>query len=107
MHVLIKFFLPSVLVLLNFCYCTSQERKVTERTYPAGLLRQDITQLENALIELHSGFDRHVPLGEIRARFEKARMKLDHDLTAFEFYTLIAPLVAGIQCGHTRISPSD
>ena len=102
-----KFVLPAILLLLNFCYCTSQENKVTEKTYQAALLRQDITQLEDALMELHSGVDRHVPLKEIREGFEEARTKLDHDVTSFEFYRLIAPLVASIQCGHTRIIPSD
>jgi hypothetical protein len=101
-----KFSLPAILLLLNFCYCTSQEKKVTEKTYQAALLRQDVTQLENALVELHSGVDRHVPLKEIHEGFEEARTKLDHDLTSFEFYMLIAPLVASIQCGHTRLIPS-
>ena len=107
MRAFMKFSLPAILLLLNFCYCTSQEKKRTEKTYQAALLRQDITQLENALIELHSGVDRHVPLKEIRDGFEKARMKLDSDFTSFEFYRLIAPLVASIQCGHTRIILSD
>ena len=107
MHASMKSFLPAILLLLNFSYCTSQEKKATEKTYQAALLRQDITQLENALIELHSGVDRHVPLKEIRNDFGKARTKVDHALTSFEFYRLIAPLVAGIQCGHTRIIPSD
>ena len=102
-----KFFLPAILLLVNFCYCTSQEKKNTENTYPAALLRQDITQLENALIELHSGVDRHVPLKEIREGFQKTRTTLNHDLTSFEFYRLLAPLVASIQCGHTRIIPSE
>jgi hypothetical protein len=107
MHASMKFLLPAILLLLNFCYCTSQEKKSKEKTYQSALLQQDITQLEKALIELHSGVDRHVTLKEIHEGFEKARTKLDHDLTSFEFYALIAPLVASIQCGHTRIIPSE
>ena len=39
--------------------------------------------------------------------FAEAEKSLDRQLDVFEFYRVLAPLVAAVRCGHTNIEPPD
>jgi hypothetical protein len=95
-----------ILLLAAFYTCQPQEKGDAERTYPVGLLRQDVVQLQNALVTYHPGIDRHVPLKDITEEFAQAIASLPAKMTAWEFYRHISPLVANVQCGHTRLALS-
>lgn len=94
------------ILMFSFIFCTSQQKGRTEKKYPVALLKQDLLQMQKALLQYHPGPDRHVPLKVINEAFAKAEKSLTRYLTAWEFYRIAAPLVAGLQCGHTRIFPS-
>lgn len=94
-------------ILLLLAVCSSGFQSVPEKKFSAQQLRDDLLQLEQALFEYHTGVDRHTSKEEIRSTFEKARASLTTDMTGWEFFRLSSKLVAKIQCGHTRLSPSQ
>jgi hypothetical protein len=102
-----KVYLLFIFILLTFSRCTAQEEEHAGKRFTPSFLKEDMDQLLMALQEFHPGIDRHVSLKETTQAFEKVKTSVNHELSDWEFYRLVAPLVASIQCGHTRLSPSD
>ncbi|HEY1496315.1 MAG TPA: TIGR03435 family protein, partial [Candidatus Solibacter sp.] len=75
-------------------------------TYTPAQLRRDLRVLRDALEEGHPGIYRFVPKPELDRTFLRADAQLVHPMTALQFYRLLAPVVAGIKCGHTALRPS-
>ena len=75
-------------------------------TYTPAQLRRDLRVLHDALEEGHPGIYRFVPKPELDSTFQRADAQLVRPMTALQFYRLLAPVVAGIKCGHTALRPS-
>jgi len=78
-----------------------------EKTYPVDALREDLAVLWDVLEEGHGGFDRYTPFSALRRSFDAVRAGLAGPLTEFEFFTRLAPLIAEIKDGHTRLMLSS
>jgi hypothetical protein len=96
-----------IFIVLNFCTCSAQKQEELGKRWSADLLRQDLDQLQQRLNEFHSGVDRHVSREALAENFSNARKSINGDMTDWDFFRLVSPLVANIQCGHTRLSVSD
>jgi hypothetical protein len=60
------------------------------------------------LEEGHSGIYRYTSKEELDRRFDQAEKSLTQPMSVVEFYRILAPVVAGIKCGHTDVSlPRD
>jgi hypothetical protein len=74
---------------------------------PPEKLREDFRILRGALEEGHPGIYRYTPKAELDERFDQAEKALDRPMDVYEFYRIVAPVVAKIKCGHTgvRVNP--
>jgi hypothetical protein len=106
-----------LLILLLLAACASPPAPVLTRaavasdaplpqTYSPQQLQEDLDVLRTTLEEAHPGLYLYDGKAARDAQFDAVLDKLDRDMTAIEFYRLIAPLVAGIHDGHTVVSPS-
>jgi uncharacterized protein (TIGR03435 family) len=75
-------------------------------TYEPAQLRRDLKVLREALEEGHPGIYRYLPKPEMDRVFDRTAAGLTHEMTALEFYRVLAPVVARIKCGHTALRPS-
>ncbi|MBI3410008.1 MAG: hypothetical protein HY040_16835 [Planctomycetes bacterium] len=64
-------------------------------------LREDLKIARDALEEGHSGIYRYTKKADLDRIFDEAAKTLDRPMDAFEFYRVLAPVVAAIKCGHT------
>lgn len=64
--------------------------------------------MRRALEEAHGGIYWYTSKAEMDRTFDAAYRKIDHPMTALEFWRLAAPVVAHIKCCHTYLSfPKD
>ena len=100
--------LVMIVVFLSVLPLFSQESKEAPfdpgKTFPIEKLREDLGVFRLALEEGHAGLYRYTSKQELDSHFEGIAKKLDHPLTESEFYRLLAPLIASICDGHTRVS---
>jgi len=67
---------------------------------PPRLLEEDFHILRHALEKAHGGLYRYTSKAEMDRTFDQAYKKIDHPMTALEFWALVAPVVAHIKDGH-------
>src|SRR5262249_47296184 len=74
---------------------------------PPEELREGFRILRGALGGGHPGIYRYTPQKKLDRRFDQAEQAIDHPMNVYEFYRVVAPVVAAIKCGHTgvRVSP--
>src|SRR5262249_21056177 len=70
---------------------------------PPEKLREDFRILRGALEEGHPGIYRYTPKQVLDRRLDQAEMALDHPMSVYEFYRIVAPVVAAIKWGHTGV----
>lgn len=66
-------------------------------------LKEDFQLLRTALEEGHGALYRYTPKEEMDRLFEAALKKLTKPMTEREFYLVLAPVIANINCGHTGL----
>ena len=69
-------------------------------------LAEDYDIFCRALREVHPGLHRFTPAVETDRRMQEAGDRLVDSMSAVQFYRLLAPAVAGIGCGHTKLHPA-
>ena len=75
---------------------------------PQADLLDDFRIARQALEEGHIGLYRRTSKGDLDRLFDRTGAAIDRPLDAFEFYRLVAPVVAAIKCGHTEVGlPAD
>jgi hypothetical protein len=77
-----------------------------DRVYSVAELREDFDLLRDALEEAHSGLYRYSSKEAIDRMFDEATAELSEPMTELEFLRVLAPVVAGINDGHTGLRPS-
>ncbi|NIM47848.1 MAG: hypothetical protein GTN78_13590 [Gemmatimonadales bacterium] len=70
-------------------------------------LREDLTFLRDVLEGNHAALYRFHDKASFDASFDSVFARIDGPMTELAFFGLIAPVVAMIDCVHTRIRPSD
>jgi hypothetical protein len=100
---------PSPLICLFVVLLLVSCQKTYDLTakFTPGQLRDDFRVLRKSLEEAHPGLYRQTSKGELDRLFSEAEQSLDRPLDVFEFYRVLAPLVASIRCGHTNLQPPD
>ncbi len=81
--------------------------RVQAETISAKLLREDFQIMRLALEESHGGIYRYTSKAAMDQTFARAYRKIDHPMSALEFWRLVAPVVAEIKCGHTSNWPPE
>ena len=69
-------------------------------TISAKLLQEDFQIMRLALEESHGGIYRYTSKADMDRTFSHAYRKIDHPMSAVEFWRLVAPAVAQIKCAH-------
>jgi len=82
------------------------QRYDVDRSYPVAELREDFALLRGALEEAHPGLYRYRTKDVIDLMFEAAAAQLVEPMTELAFLSVIAPVVAGVNDGHTGLRPS-
>ena len=70
---------------------------------PVKQLQEDFQIIRHALEEAHGGIYRYTSKADMDRTFDRAYRRIDHPMTALEFWRLAAPVVAHIKCGHTYL----
>ena len=70
--------------------------------FPPQQLLEDYTLFVKALQEAHPGLYRYTPKAEWDSLFTRTGKSINRPMSEEAFYTLLAPLVARIRCGHTK-----
>jgi hypothetical protein len=70
-------------------------------------LREDFAILRHALEEAHPGLYRFTPRAEMDRVFDEAGRGLDRPMDAWQFYRVLAPVIASVRCGHTHVELPD
>jgi hypothetical protein len=115
---LLKRWDSSLLLLVAFCFLAGSEAMPSgaaqsvnpESKKGAGPepvapeeLREDLRILRQALEKGHPGIYRYTPKAKMDQAFDGAEKGLDRPMNVYEFYRIVAPAVAKIKCGHTRV----
>jgi C-terminal processing protease CtpA/Prc len=77
------------------------------KKYAIKELKEDFQLLRTALEEGHGALYRYTPEEEMDRQFEAALKKLTKPMTEQEFYLVLAPVIASINCGHTALRLSE
>ncbi len=70
-------------------------------------LREDFAIARHAFEEAHPGLNRFTPKPAMDRVFAAAEKHLDRPMSARELYRVLAPVVAAIHCGHSRVEVPD
>ncbi len=97
-------------IILCYQFLFSQENLEKpldpEETFTAEQLKEDFLIFRKALEEGHAGLNRYTPKEELDEHFETIVKNLNRPLTEYAFYRMLAPMIAHIHDGHTRINIS-
>jgi len=99
------------LIILQFQSIEAQEGKIEafdpEKKFSVKQLQDDFVVLRQALEEGHGGLYRYTPKEELDKQFESIFEDLNQPLTEIEFFRYLAPVIANINDGHSRVNLSD
>jgi len=100
------------LYLIVLCFtvlgCQAKQKKPTIEkpdyleNYTIDQLKKDLTTLRSELEKYHAGLYRYTAKDELNRVFDQVMTSIDHDMGQVNFYRIITPYVASINCGHTR-----
>jgi C-terminal processing protease CtpA/Prc len=77
------------------------------KKYAIKELKEDFQLMRAALEEGHGSLYRYTSKEEMDRQFEAALKKLIKPMTEREFYLVLAPVIANINCGHTGLRLSE
>jgi hypothetical protein len=100
-------FLASLLVSLALSAPVAVAAPTPPRPATPAELREDFEIARHALEEGHPGLYRFTPRAELDRVFDDAERRLDRPMDAWQFYRVLAPVIASIRCGHTRVELPD
>jgi hypothetical protein len=99
------------LVFLNSQSSKMQETKKEpfnpEKKFSVIQLQDDFVVFREALEEGHGGLYRYTPKEQLDRQFDSIYKNLNQPLNEIEFYRQLAPLIANINDGHSRVNLSD
>ncbi len=102
---LISSFLVS-LILSGLFSCTAIKElnyTVTDKKHTPDELRQDVDFTYKLLTKGHPGVYWYIEKDVLAFKFDSLKQTLTSSLTSKEFYKKMAPVVAEVKCGHTRL----
>lgn len=78
------------------------ERVSTKKHSPTSLIK-DVDYVHRVLEKGHPGIYWYISKENLDYKFDSVKKTINKPLTSREFYQKLAPLVAEIKCGHTRL----
>jgi hypothetical protein len=75
--------------------------------YTPSELREDFTQLRDAMETLHPKLYAFTGKGEFDRLLDEQYARLDHSMEIEEFYAIVKPVLARIGCGHARMQTPE
>src|SRR5215831_9463832 len=96
--------LPLIFGLLAVALAASAQEQ--ERKLAPANLQEDFHVFRSALEEGDSGLYRYVSKKQMDEAFDRTLARLNHPMTALEFYRAIAPAMAAVECGHNSLKLS-
>lgn len=96
----------ALMLALSFALAQSAESKLP--VFTREQLVEDFQIARRALEEGHSGIYRYTSKAALDRAFDQAAKSLDRPMNAYEFFRVMAPMIALIKCGHTSVAlPTD
>ncbi len=86
--------------------CTSKKAfntKITSKHSPTEL-QQDLSIAKSSLEQNHPGLYWYISKKDLDFKFDSLKKTLKDSLTSLEFYRKLAPVVASVKCGHTKMT---
>ncbi len=100
----IAVFVMILLQLISYLKAKAQDSADTRIFQPAEM-QQDFNYLRNALEKTHPGLYIHHTKGEMQYKMDSLYALLNQPKPFFEFYKIIAYLIAEVKCEHTYCNP--
>lgn len=101
----LSIFLGFLFILIHFS-CTSVKEmnyNVTGKKHTPAELIKDVNFSYKLLTEGHPGIYWYVNKEQLNFKFDSLKRTLTSALTTKEFYKKLAPVIAEVKCGHTRL----
>lgn len=95
-----------MIVLLSMSSCMSISKynySITQKRYPIDALNEDVDLIFNSLKKKHPGVYWYISEEALNGKIDSLKNSFTDPLTSKEFYLRVAPIVASINCGHTRL----
>lgn len=96
-----RFFIFCLVIFLTSCI--SKSNKSQQRTIAREGLQKDLAILKRTLEEAHPGLYWYSTQAAIDSLFDHAKGSIRDDMTQLNFFKIVLPLIAGINCSHTSI----
>ena len=78
---------------------------ISQTSYDKGLLVADLDTLYNTINQVHPNMFAIVSQEEFEKELNHIKESLNDSLNTFEFFAVVAPLIAGLGDGHTTVEP--
>ncbi|MEJ7611950.1 MAG: S41 family peptidase [Ferruginibacter sp.] len=89
--------------LLFWSVSCSQTPKSKPGKVTVDLLQKDFSILRKTLEEAHPGLYWYSDKLTMDRYFDSVRVHIDHEMSAFDFFTFLLPVIAKVRCSHTNI----
>lgn len=97
------FFLIFIGLIFTACVSTKQYNSKIRAKHAPEELKRDLDIIKNSLEEAHPGVYWYISKSDLDFKFDSVKNILIDSASAIEFYRMIAPVVAAVKCGHTRL----
>ncbi|HET8829644.1 MAG TPA: S41 family peptidase [Pelobium sp.] len=100
-----KIKLISLLFIIFLFSCTSKKafnKKITSQ-HSVEEQKTDLSIVKNSLKKHHPGLYWYIDKKELDFKFDSLKKTIKDSATTLEFYRQLAPIVASVKCGHTRL----
>lgn len=103
----IRFFNLVILLVFYTFISFSQEKQRYDKKLNEAQLKEDFSALRKALEDAHPTIYWYNSKAKMDSIFNTTSEKLNHDMTEAEFYKILSPLIAEINCSHTMLEHSE
>ncbi|RZK49079.1 MAG: hypothetical protein EOO99_08045 [Pedobacter sp.] len=94
----------SCILLLSACQTRQKINSQLTEKHSVEKIHKDIDFTYNQLKKGHSGVYWYIEKQTLDYKFDSLKKAIQSPLSSLEFYRKLAPLVAAIKCGHTRLA---
>ncbi|UYW01140.1 hypothetical protein K5I29_11825 [Flavobacterium agricola] len=90
------------------CQSAKKHNAFNQSKISVAKLHQDITYLQNNFLAMHPDADLYISADSLNQLFASTKKNITTPLTPKQFYSEIAPIIAAVRQGHSRVVyPSD
>lgn len=98
----ISFYILITFIFLS-CNSVKKQNQVLREKHSPMALQKDLALVKQSLEEAHPGLYWYVSKPTLDFKFDSLKNSLTDSLTSIKFYRKLAPIVAAVKCGHTRL----